>query len=105
MMTERIPRALHLLWALPIAIAAQYFSYFWARICWCGLQECSPRYDYSPMVGQASGFVIFGAVVATVVLILAPWTKARRVRLTAGPVYAIAVAVAILTGLIVDSAS
>ena len=33
-------RVLHLLWALPLAAAFQFYSIVAARLAWCGLRDC-----------------------------------------------------------------
>lgn len=108
MSTERQDglRALHLLWALPIAIAFQFGGFFVAKLAWCGLRNCGTVLSSSepPDVYNTVIYLFLGALLATIVLVIAPWTKRLRLRFIAPPAYAVTVALACLVGLAMASA-
>ena len=88
-------RVLHLLWALPLAAAFQFYSIVAARLAWCGLRDChGPGSSLNqPQVEQTFVALAVGVALSTVVLVLAPRTKHVPLRLIAPPVYSILVAV------------
>jgi hypothetical protein len=88
-------RVLHLLWALPLAVVFQFYSSVVARIAWCGLRDChGPGSSLNePLVLETFVSLSIGAVLSTVVLVLAPWTTRVPLRLIAPPVYSILIAV------------
>ena len=88
-------RVLHLLWALPLAAAFQFYSIVAARLAWCGLRDChGPGSSLNePQVLETLVALSIGVVLSTVVLVLAPWTKRVPLRLIAPPVYSILIAV------------
>lgn len=100
-------RAVHLLWALPIAIAAQLFAHFSARFVWCGVYGCSPSWIATDprRVEWVIGFLALGALVAAFVLLVAPWAKSWKARLIIALFYGIAVAVASFAIIISDTTS
>lgn len=99
-------RTLNLLWALPLAAAIQFASLFVAKVAWCGLQNCGTHLSGSsgPDVWGAVVYVFLGALLAAVVLVVAPWTKRVKVRLVAPPVFTGTLGLLILVGLAVASA-
>ena len=88
-------RVLHLLWALPLAAAFQFYSIVAARLAWCGLRDCHGLGSSlnEPQVLETFVALSIGVVLSTVVLVLAPWTKRVPLRLIAPPVYSILIAV------------
>ena len=88
-------RVLHLLWALPLAAAIQFYSIVAARLAWCGLRDChGPGSSLNePQVLETLVALSIGVVLSTVVLVLAPWTKRVPLRLIAPPVYSFLIAV------------
>lgn len=108
MSTERRDglRALHLLWALPIAAGFQFAALFLAKLSWCGMRNCGTHLTNTdlPNVSNTLMFLFLGALLAAIVLVIAPWTKRLRLRFIAPPVYAVIVALACLVGLAIASA-
>ena len=88
-------RVLHLLWALPLAAAIQFYSIVVGRLAWCGLRDChGPGSSLNePHVLETFVALSIGVALSTVVLVLAPWTKRMPLRLIAPPVYSILIAV------------
>jgi hypothetical protein len=89
-------RYLNLLWALPLAVLFQCYSFVAARLAWCGLRDChGPGSSLNePLVGDTFVAFSIGVILSTVVLVLAPWTKRVRLRLIAPPVFSILFAIA-----------
>lgn len=75
--------ALHLIWALPIALIVSWFLGFWATLTWCGISGCSGAgfgLISDPNIPAAVAMLIgSGAVVALPVGIV-HWTPKKRTR-------------------------
>jgi hypothetical protein len=75
--------ALHLLWALPVAVLLSLPSVAIAGISWCGISGCNSGgwgID-TGYVGLAVGACIGAAVVMAVALAAVPWMKPHGLRI------------------------
>ena len=89
-------QALHLLWAVPVAILICLPASAVAGLSWCGISGCSGGgygLDTSD-AGLAIRACIFAAVVMAIPFALIPWLKPRTVRIV------LAVPIGVLWGLL-----
>ena len=85
--SRRRATPLHLLWAIPIALAGTWIGAMWVTLSWCGLFGCSGggwgRISNPSVVGAVTG-AGFIAVVWFALLGGAPWHPSQRVRMIVG---------------------
>lgn len=85
---RRDRRWLHLLWAVPAAVAASLVPLFLATISLCGISGCTGGGFGVTDSGRAQvvPFLVLGALVVASPFVLLPWRPARRPRLVVAAV-------------------
>lgn len=77
--------ALHLLWAIPIALVGTWFGAIWMALTWCGISGCTGG-GFGRISNPSLGAVLIGtgfvAMVWFGLLAGAPWHANARVRVT-----------------------
>lgn len=80
--------ALHLIWAVPLAVVAGFIPVAYARLDRCGFDEClrDPGGFQSPSSPIATIAAIVSAVLLFVAIVAVPWARPVGVRMIVGAI-------------------